>query len=175
MKKLVILCLSLLLCACAVNKPANTAHRVKRDPVVGIQSVSYKKLQKLMKSDREFILYIGRPDCGDCQEFRPILESYLKKHKDEGVYYLNIKAYRDASLKKNASKSEKMFYENLRKNFHFDWTPTLEVISAGKIGRKYTYLDMDYYNITDRAKQIKKQKEFVKKFKDFMADYYKKS
>ena len=60
-----------------------------------------------MKEDVSFMLYLGRPDCGDCQAFKPILEDYLNKHPNEGVYYLNIKAYRDASLKEDATKEEK--------------------------------------------------------------------
>lgn len=169
MKKMIAIIMCLVLCACA---SANTSVKVKRSNVTGVQEVSYKKLNKLMNNHSQFILYIGRPDCGDCQAFDPILRDYLKKHKKQGVYYLNIKSYRDAAMKKSASKAEKVFYKNLRKNFNFDWTPTLEVITDGKVGKKYTYLDMDYYNITDRAKQIKKQKEFVQKFKKFMADYY---
>ena len=149
MKKLLILCLTLILLGCSTSS-------VKKKSVKGIKEIQYTELKKLMKEDVSFMLYLGRPDCGDCQAFKPILEDYLNKHPDEGVYYLNIKAYRDASLKKDATKEEKEFYKNLYKAFDFNWTPTL-----------------DYYAIKDRSQQIKKKKEFIKEFKVFMNHYFK--
>jgi predicted bacteriocin transport accessory protein len=145
----------------------------KKEKVTGIKEIQYKALKKKMSQNVEFILYIGRPDCGDCMAFKPILEEYLAKNKNAGLYYLNTKAYRDAAKKKDGTKEEKDFYDNLYKTFEIDWTPTLEVISNGKIVKQYKYLDEAYYEIKDRAKQIEKQKEFVKKFKTFMDDYFK--
>lgn len=164
MKKFIIACLCVFLTSCSENS--------KRINVTGVQEVSYKKLNSLMKQNVSFLLYIGRPDCGDCMAFEPILKSYLKKHPKQGVYYLNIKAYRDAAKKKGASASEKSFYQNLGKKFQFDWTPTIDTIVNGKVGKQYQYLDEDYYETKDRAKQIAKQKEFVSQFKDFMKNYY---
>ena len=99
MKKLLILCLTLILLGCSTSS-------VKKKSVKGIKEIQYTELKKLMKEDVSFMLYLGRPDCGDCQAFKPILEDYLNKHPDEGVYYLDIKAYRDASLKEDATKEE---------------------------------------------------------------------
>lgn len=168
MKKLLIALLCIFLVGCS----STTNEKTTRLKLTGVKEISYKDLKANMNKDVSFILYIGRPDCGDCMAFEPILKDYLKDHKDQGVYYLNIKAYRDASRKKNATNEEKNFYKNLSKTFKFDWTPTLEVITNGKIGKQYTYLDEDYYEIKDRAKQIKKQKAFVSEFKSFMKDYY---
>ena len=166
MKKLLILSLSFMHIGCSTSS-------VKKKSVKGIKEIQYAKLKKVMEEDVSFILYLGRPDCGDCQAFKPILEDYLNNHPNEGVYYLNIKAYRDASLKEDATKEEKEFYKNLYKTFDFNWTPTLEVISQGQVQKKYQYLDEDYYSIKDRSKQIKKKKEFIKEFKVFMNDYFK--
>lgn len=166
MKKLLILCLTLILLGCSTSS-------VKKKSVKSIKEIQYTELKKLMKEDVSFMLYLGRPDCGDCQAFKPILEDYLNKHPNEGVYYLNIKAYRDASLKEDATKEEKEFYKNLYKTFDFNWTPTLEVISKGSVQSKYQYLDEDYYAIKDRSQQIKKKKEFIQEFKVFMNHYFK--
>lgn len=166
MKKILIFCLSLMLLGCSTSS-------VKKKSVKGIKEIQYSELKKVMNENVSFMLYIGRPDCGDCQAFKPILEDYLDKHPNYGVYYLNIKSFRDASLKKEATKKEKTFYKNLYKTFDFDWTPTLEVISKGKVEKKYQYLDEDYYTIKDRSKQIKKRDEFIKEFKVFMNDYFK--
>lgn len=166
MKKILIICLSLMLFGCSTSS-------VKKKSVKGIKEVQYSELKKVMNENVSFMLYIGRPDCGDCQAFKPILEEYLDKHPQYGVYYLNIKSFRDASMKKDATKKEKTFYKNLYKTFDFDWTPTLEVISKGKIQKKYQYLDENYYTIKDRPQQIKKRNEFIKEFKTFMNDYFK--
>ena len=166
MKKLNILFHTLILLGCST-------YSVKKKSVKGIKEIQYTELKKLMKEDVSLILYLGRPDCGDCQAFKPILEDYLNKHPNEGVYYLNIKAYRDASLKEDATKEEKEFYKNLYKTFDFNWTPTLEVISKGSVQSKYQYLDEDYYAIKDRSQQIKKKNEFIKEFKVFMNHYFK--
>lgn len=166
MKKILIFCLSLMLLGCSTSS-------VKKKSVKGIKEIQYSELKKVMNENVSFMLYIGRPDCGDCQAFKPILEDYLDKHPKYGVYYLNIKSFRDASLKKDATKKEKTFYKNLYKTFDFDWTPTLEVISKGKVEKKYQYLDEDYYTIKDRSKQIKKRDEFINEFKIFMNDYFK--
>ena len=166
MKKLLMFCLCLFLTACSAHQIA------KQVNVTGVQEVSYTQLNSLMKKNVSFLLYIGRPDCGDCMAFEPILTAYLKKHPKQGVYYLNIKTYRDAAKKKGASQKEKDFYQNLGKRFSFDWTPTIDTITNGKVGKQYQYLDEAYYEIEDRAKQIKKQKEFVKKFERFMKNYY---
>ena len=133
MKKLLILCLSFMLLGCSTSS-------VKKKSVKGIKEIQYAELKKVMEEDVSFILYLGRPDCGDCQAFEPILEDYLNNHPNEGVYYLNIKAYRDASLKEDATKEEKEFYKNLYKTFDFNWTPTLEVISQGQVQKKISIL-----------------------------------
>ena len=166
MKKIsiIIICFLFLL-GCSVS--------AKKEKITGLQEIQYQALKKKMSQNVEFMLCIGRPDCGDCMAFKPILENYLAKHKNAGLYYLNTKAFRDAAKKKDATKEEKDFYDQLYKTFKIDWTPTLEVISNGKITKQYKYLDEAYYEIKDREKQIQKQKEFVKKFKAFMDDYFK--
>jgi len=143
----------------------------KRLNPTGIEEISYKELTEYMNDQVEFMLYIGRPDCGDCMAFYPQLEDYLKAH-DAGVYYLNIKAYRDAANADDASQEEKNFYENLKKTFKYNWTPTMEIITNGKIGKQYQYLDEDYYEIEDRAKQIERREEFKKEFKEYMNAYF---
>ena len=115
----------------------------------------------------------GRPDCGDCQEFYPILQDYIDNHKGSGIYYLNIKEFRDRAKSQDASYKEKDFYENLYKELHFDWTPTIHVISNGKFIKTYQYLDEEYLEMKDREKQIQRKKEFLNEFQEFMDTYFK--
>lgn len=141
--------------------------------IQGIQTIPYEKLIQNLNSNVKFILYIGRPDCGDCQEFYPILEDYINSHENTGIYYLNIKEYRDQAKAADASQEEKDFYENIYKELHFDWTPTIHVISNGRFIKTYQYLDEDYLEIKDREKQIQKREEFLKEFETFMNEYFK--
>ena len=62
MKKLLILCLSFMLLGCSTSS-------VKKKSVKGIKEIQYAELKKVMEEDVSFILYLGRPDCGDCQAF----------------------------------------------------------------------------------------------------------
>ena len=48
----------------------------KKIEIQGIQEISYEELTQNLNSNVKFILYIGRPDCGDCIEFYPILQEY---------------------------------------------------------------------------------------------------
>ena len=72
MNKLLILCLTLILLGCSTSS-------VKKKSVKGIKEIQYTELKKLMKEDVSFMLYLGRPDCGDCQAFKTILISILMK------------------------------------------------------------------------------------------------
>lgn len=119
------------------------------------------------------MLYIGRPDCGDCQEFYPVLEKYVTSHKGTGLYYLNVKAFRDRANQKDATQEEKDFYKNLYQELDFDWTPTIHVVSNGRFIKTYQYLDEDYFKIKDREKQLQRKQEFLDEFQSFMDDYFK--
>lgn len=168
MKKIICFLLSILvLWGCSTP---NTAKKVQ---IQGIESIHYEKLTQSLNSNVKFILYIGRPDCGDCQEFYPILEEYIESHEGTGIYYLNIKDFRDRAKADSATQEEKDFYDNLYKELHFDWTPTIHVISNGKFIKTYQYLDEDYIEMKDREKQKAKRQEFLEEFKNFMDDYFK--
>ena len=141
--------------------------------IEGVQTITYEELVKNLDSNVRFLLYIGRPDCGDCQEFKPILDEYIKNHPGTGIYYLNIKEFRDASRKEDASQEEKDFYKNLYQELHFDWTPTIHEVSHGDFIHTYQYLDEDYFKIEDRHQQKQRRQEFLDEFKEFMDAYYK--
>lgn len=139
----------------------------------GIESITYEQLQQYLDSDVQFLLYIGRPDCGDCQEFYPILEDYIQSHENTGIYYLNVKEFRDRARDENATQEEKDFYENLYEELHFNWTPTIHEISSGRFVKTYQYLDEDYFKIEDRLQQKQRRQEFLDEFEEFMNEYFK--
>ncbi len=151
----------------------SSSNQTKKIEINGIQSINYEKLTQNLNSDVKFILYIGRPDCGDCQEFYPILEEYVQENPRTGIYYLNIKDFRDKAKAKDATQEEKDFYDNLYKELHFDWTPSIHIIENGKFLKTYQFLDEDYFEIKDREKQKEKKQEFIHEFYKFMDEYFK--
>lgn len=167
MKKIILLIIvAFMLIGCQKEK-------VEKLQIDGIKTIDYEKLIQNLNSHVKFILYIGRPDCGDCQEFYPILEKYIDSHVGTGIYYLNIKEFRDRANSDDASQEEKDFYDNLYKELQFDWTPTIHVISNGKFVETYQYLDEDYIEIKDREVQKEKRQEFLDEFEVFMDEYFK--
>ena len=170
MKKL----LSLILCILMISgcQQASTNH-IKKDPSLsGMHEITYNQLQTKLDGEEAFVLYIGRPDCGDCKEFEPILTSYLEENEGTYIYYLNIKTFRDAAKKEDASQEEKDFYENIREKLDFSWTPTLKFVNKGETISEYTYLSEDYYEIKDSKKKQQAKEKFVDDFKTWMSNIY---
>lgn len=157
------------LCCVLIGCTTNSSKVIEKDEAkAGIHEISYPDLKQKLASKDRFILYIGRPDCGDCKEFYPILEEYITNHQGTSVYYLNVKAFRDASRKPEASKEEKDFFENMQKELDYQWTPTLKYIDGGKIIDTYSYLDEAYYKIEDEKQKQKEKQTFVDTFKTWM-------
>lgn len=167
MKKVIIfiLLIAFLLVGCQTQD-------IQKLEVQGIQDIQYEELKEYLHTNIQFILYIGRPDCGDCQAFYPILEDYINTHEGTGIYYLNIKEFRDQAKAEDATDEEKAFYENLYEELYFDWTPTIHVISNGKFINTYQYLDEEYYEIKDKSEQQIKKQEFIDEFEIFMDNYF---
>lgn len=170
MKKL----LSLILCLLMISgcQQTSTNHIKKDSSLSGIHEITYQQLQKKLTSDELFVLYIGRPDCGDCREFEPILTSYLEENEGTYIYYLNIQTFRDASRKEDATQEEKDFYENIREELDFSWTPILKLVNKDETISEYTYLSAEYYEIKDSKKKEQAKEKYVKDFKTWMTNVY---
>ncbi|MFQ9923017.1 MAG: thioredoxin [Beduini sp.] len=162
----IVICLMVTLLGCTQRKV-----ETQYDRTTAIEEIDYTQLKEKLSSQTDFLLYIGRPDCGDCQVFYPYLEEYVNE-TGQGIYYLNVKNFRDNAKKEGASQEEIDFYDNLQKNLDFDWTPTLQHYQNNKIIDRYTFLDLDYYGISDETKRQNKFNEFVEEFKEWMEENY---
>lgn len=167
--------LSLILCLLLFSgcQKASTNHIEKDSSLSGIHEITYDQLQDKLKGEELFVLYIGRPDCGDCREFEPILKSYLEENEGTYIYYLNIKTFRDASRKEDATQEEKDFYENIREKLDFNWTPILKLVNKGETISEYTYLSEDYYEIKDSKKKTQAKEKYLEDFETWMTNIYK--
>lgn len=160
MKKFILI--SLIICMISGCSFATSTHVIEKDfSKEQIIEVDYTHLQEKIQNKDSFVLYIGRPDCRDCQEFEPYLKKYLNDNKGVYLYYFNIKEYRDLANKENASQEDKDFYDRLYDELNFSWTPTLNFIYQGENEESYTYLDKDYYSITDEKEKKEKKQEYI--------------
>ncbi len=160
MKKFILI--SLIICMISGCSFATSTHVIVKDfSKEQLIEVDYTHLQEKMKNKDSFVLYIGRPDCKDCQEFEPYLKEYLHQNNGVYLYYFNTKVYRDLAKKENADQKDKDFYDRLYRELDFSWTPTLKFIYQGKNEESYTYLDKDYYSISDNNEKQKKKQEYI--------------
>lgn len=152
---------------------ATSTHAIKKDfskdPII---EVGYDCICQMIDEKESFVLYIGRPDCKDCQEFEPYLNDYLQKHPGVYIYYFDIKQYRDRSKQDGASDEDKKFYEQLYDQFEFSWTPTLKFVYEGQFEGTYTYLDSDYYALSDGPEKEKKKQEYIDKLATWLDDLF---
>lgn len=136
----------------------------------GLVEIPYDLVTEKMNSGSEFILYIGRPDCRDCQKFHPIVEEYVDSEGGSGLYYMNIKDFRDKSKAENAKEEDVQFYKNLTDKFEITWVPCVCHIVNGKIESKYEFLSKAYYEIEDEKEKEKVVEDYVSQFVLWMTE-----
>lgn len=133
-----------------------------------ITPVSYQSLSGKMSEEIDFLLYVGRPDCGDCQAFYPILEEYADTHDGAGVYYLNVKELRNPSAGTPLGTEVSDAYEQLKLELDLQWVPSLYHIINGKILSKYEYLSAEYYKIEEEDGKARERERFRQEFYRWM-------
>lgn len=160
MKRLVTILFALLLfVGCQSVTPQQEEHTVL---------ITYETLNTMMKQDEAFLLYISRSDCQDCQEFDPILEAFLDEHEQITIYKIDVKAFRDAARKEDASEEEKAFFENLKTTLDYKWTPTIQYRLKDQVIEMMTYLSEDYYLIEDKNQQEQAKEENIEAIKNWL-------
>ena len=167
MKKIIILLCGLLLITGCTSQNKTSI----KDRITTIQEIDYATLTQKLEDNIDFLLYIGRPDCQDCQLFYPYLEEYVNQTQ-QGIYYLNIQSFRDQTRDETASQEEKTFYENLKKNLGYEWTPTLQRYQNGKKVSDFQFLDMSYYEIEDESQQQEKIEKAVNELHSWLDSNY---
>lgn len=133
-----------------------------------LATISYETLVFKMSQKLDFILYIGRPDCPDCQKFEPILNEFISSNKKSGVYYLNIKEFRDNTLGESPGAQDIAFYEGLKSDFDIQWVPSVYHIVNGEITSKYQYLNSEYYSIEADKERLIEEERFLNEFIEWM-------
>lgn len=87
-------------------------------------SLTVTDFEKKVASGERFTVYIGRPDCGDCNTFEPALEELIEANNLESkLYYLNVKWIRAA---------DKDNWQKFKDTYGFTQTPAFITFENGK-------------------------------------------
>lgn len=84
-----------------------------------LKKITYDELNQKMKNKETFVLYIGSKDCSHCAEFKPTLETVIKKYKLE-VYYIDMSLVSEEQ------------YNAVKEKTGLNGTPTVLVVEKGK-------------------------------------------
>lgn len=148
------------------TRKALTETNIEKVELAGVSNIDENMLEELENQAKEFILYIGRDDCGDCQKFNPILEEYLNNNS-EGVYFLDIKEYRKNAVQENAKSEDIEKYEALKEKYSIKWVPTLIHIRNGIQVSKFEFLDAQFGDLKEGQKD-EYVEEYIQKFYNWM-------
>ena len=101
---------------------------IKKDTV--FISVKTNKLDSLIQTKDEKLIYIGRPTCPSCVEIEPILKEELKENNMKLYYYNTEKA------KKNRTEFDKM-----KEKLEVEHIPLILYYKDGKVVKRFDYYD----------------------------------
>lgn len=132
------------------------------DRVVGQSELSVDAVWEKLNNSSDFLLYLGREDCRDCQAFNPFLKQYLDDKTEAGLYYLNVKA----------TEENKAQIDKIKEQLSLKWVPVVMHIVNGEVVDSFQFLDESYYDLsTDDEKEIYLQNEKIN-FKTWMNSYF---
>lgn len=134
-----------------------------------LKEIDYEELNRKSEKNIDFFLYIGREDCRDCQKFHPIVEQYISENPETGIYYLNVKTYRD--LADSGNEKDASVYDEIKKKYQLDWVPTVFHIRNGILVDRYEFLNEEYYELSTEEQQALEEM-CIQEFKDWMHREY---
>ncbi|BDR55677.1 DUF6568 family protein [Xylocopilactobacillus apis] len=112
-----------------------------------LNSITVDKFKKMVKNKKEFIVYVGRPNCPDCSFFENDFLKFLKRNKfKDSILYLNVSQVHE---KKNE-------WNTFKKKYDIKYTPTLAKYKGGKLTEKNEWTP-------EKGLQMQSVKKWVKK------------
>ncbi|MCB5954887.1 thioredoxin family protein [Enterococcus sp. CWB-B31] len=89
--------------------------------------------QKLVREE-SFYLYVGRPTCGDCNDFEPALIDLINEYElGDKLLYLNVAKLR----------MDEPAWEEFKGTYNLIYTPTLAKFEGGKLISKVEWTPED--------------------------------
>lgn len=82
-----------------------------------IDSITVENFESKVLSGEEFFVYIGRPDCSDCNLFESMFKDVINEYKlNDKIIYMNIKTFREENGE---------IWEGFKSKYGFTQTPAL--------------------------------------------------
>lgn len=103
-----------------------------------LTSITNEELADFLQKEQSGFLYVGRPTCPVCREFKPLLEG-ASEETGQNVYYYNTDAGREQDEAKTGE---------LLDQLEVEYVPILFYIENGKIVDRLTPETMDQAVIT---------------------------
>lgn len=114
-----------------------------------LNSLTVENFEAKVKRGDTFYVYIGRPNCGDCTSFEPLLKRYVRQHRLQNtLYFVNV-----YHLNQN-----KPAWTAFKQTYGLSGTPVLAKYSKGKQVNKLDYEDNGGISGDDLAAWLKKNK-----------------
>ena len=89
-----------------------------------LDSLTIDNFEAKVKSGADFVVYIGRPDCPDCNIFEPIFKDYVVSNQlTSQILYLNVRTYRAANTNR---------WNTFKATYGFTQTPAVIHFKDGK-------------------------------------------
>lgn len=98
-----------------------------------LNSLTIRNFQSSIEKEETLIVYIGRPDCSDCNFFEPVFREIVNKYMlFDKIYYLNVKKYRENNNEDT--------WNEFKQKYGFTQTPAIIYYVNGKV---YSMIEWD--------------------------------
>ncbi|MCM1161290.1 MAG: thioredoxin family protein [Roseburia sp.] len=136
---------------------------IEKERINSVEIIDFDELEQKFQAGTDFFIYIGREDCRDCAKFFPILEQYVGDGINRGMYYLDVKEYRDLAQLENANEEDIDFYEKIKEEFDIEWVPSIYHVRNNIIVSKYEFLSEEFYRL-DSDEQKEQEQMYIEDF-----------
>lgn len=110
-----------------------------------LNSLTIPNFEKKVSDKEDFIAYVGRPNCGDCQLFEPQFITLINDYDTDNMWYINVKKLREDNLEKWAV---------FKEQYGFTQTPAIIHFSNGSIQDMIEWQDNKGLPLTDLKKWL---------------------
>lgn len=91
-----------------------------------LNSITVRNFESAIKNSKGCIVYIGRPDCSDCNYFEPIFREIINQYNlYDKIIYLNVKQYRENNTEET--------WTQFKNKYGFTQTPAIIKYDNGTV------------------------------------------
>lgn len=92
-----------------------------------LNSITYPTFQEKVRAGEDFLVSIGRPNCGDCRDFDPVFTRIVEAlDMGEDIYYFNVASIR----------ADEEAWAAFKEDYEIFYTPTFARYADGALASK---------------------------------------